>query len=243
MDNNDLIKKRLTELYNRSYSRGYTLYSGFLNMDEQSILASLNLPCVTWGGYDMAERVTAGFGDYVQREDFPVVCLCVKPVMQRFADNLNHRDFLGAIMNLGIKRELIGDIIISSNCGYVFCLEQISEYITDNLKRIKHTTVEVSLADRLPDTALEPPEAKELIVASLRLDAIISAVYKLSRNEASRLFAVDKVFVNSRQCSNSSYTVKNGDIISVRGFGRFIFESQIRTTKKDRAVVCVRIYR
>lgn len=233
----DLLKKRLEELYNRAYSRNYAVFSDFLNMDEQSELASLNLPCVAYGGYDNAERVVAGFGEYVDSDSFPIVCLCVAPVAQKFADTLTHRDFLGALMTLGIKRETLGDIVIENNCGYVFCLDNIAEYIVDNLKRIKHTSVSVTACDELPSIINAVPDSTEYIVSSCRLDVLICAVYKLSRSEASNLFSAGKIFVNSRQTENASYMVKENDMISVRGFGRFSFCRILRKTKKDRLVV------
>lgn len=235
-------EKRFNELYNRAYTKSYKVFSEFLNLEEQSILANTYLPCSTYGGYDMAERIVAGFGEEIEHTDFPIRCLIISPVMQKFADRLTHRDFLGALMNLGIKRELLGDIIIDNNCGYLFCLAHISEYIKDNLSRIKHTNVNVTQTDSLPDNLIKAPEPKELIVSSLRLDVLVSAVYKLSRNETSKLFSAGKIFVNSKLCENTSYQIKEKDIISVRGYGRFVFSIQLRNTKKDRLVVEIFIY-
>lgn len=235
-------EKRFNELYNRAYEKSYNVFSEFLNLEEQSILANAYLPCITYGGYDMAERIIAGFGETIEKADFPVICLIISPVMQKFADKLTHRDFLGALMNLGIKREMLGDIIIDDNCAYLFCLEKISGYIIDNLSRIKHTNVKVKQADSLPDNINQAPEPSELVVSSLRLDVLISAVYKLSRNEAAKLFSAGKIFVNSKLTENTSYQIKEQDIVSVRGFGRFSFSQQIRKTKKDRLVIEVIIY-
>lgn len=235
-------EKRFNELYNRAYTKSYKVFSEFLNLEEQSILANAYLPFITYGGYDMAERIVAGFGEDIEKTDFPICCLIISPVMQKFADKLTHRDFLGALMNLGIKREMLGDIIITDNCGYLFCLKPISGYIKDNLNRIKHTNVNVTETDSLPDNIIKKPEPSELVVSSRRLDVLVSAVYKLSRNEASRLFSAGKIFVNSRLTENTSYQIKDNDVISVRGFGRFTFSQQLRKTKKDRLVVEVSIY-
>ena len=235
-----MIEKRLKELYNRAYEKGYACFTDFLNMDGQSTLAGSYLPCVKFGGYDGAERIVAGFGDGISPQDFPIALLEISPASQRFADKLGHRDFLGALMNTGIKREMLGDIIISDNVGYLFCLEQIKDYIIDNLQRINHTTVTVREVDALPQGAVNLPQEAQLIVPSLRLDAIISAVFKLSRSESARLFLQDKVFVNSRAVSNSSYQVKENDIISVRGFGRLYYIETLRSTKKDRLVIRIK---
>ena len=237
-----MIEKRFNELYGRAYERQYKVFSEFLNLEEQSVLATSYLPCKKYGGYDTAERVVAGFGENVENSDFPIKCLVISPVMSKFADKLSHRDFLGSLMNLGIKREMLGDIIVSDNCGYLLCLEQIADYIRDNLTRIKHTSVSVKEVDSLPENIIKEPEPAELVVSSLRLDVLISAVYKLSRNEASKLFSAGKIFVNSKLTENTSYQVKENDRISVRGFGRFIFLEQLRKTKKDRLVVEIKKY-
>lgn len=237
-----MTEKRFNELYNRAFAHSFNVFSEFLNMEEQSILADTYLPCIKYGGYDLAERVVAGFGEDINTDDFPIVCLEIKPLMQKFADKLSHRDFLGALMNLGIKREMLGDIIIEENCGYLFCLNQISDYISTNLTKIRHTTVSVKQTNKLPLNVGRLPDISELIVSSLRLDVIVCAVYSLSRNECARLFKAEKIFVNSRLITSTSHSIKNGDIISVRGFGRFIFEGQVRTTKKERIVASVRKY-
>lgn len=242
MNNNMMNEKRFNELYNRAYEKSYKVFSEFLNLDEQNMLADLYLPYSAFGGFDMAERIVAGFGEGIGKNDFPIKCLIISPVLQKFADKLTHRDFLGALMNLGIRREMLGDIIIADNCGYLFCLEQIAGYIQDNLTKIKHTSVKVSEADSLPENIVAEPEQTELIVSSLRLDAMVSAVYKLSRKDASRLFLSGKIFVNSRLTENCSYRIKENDIISVRGYGRFVFAQQIRKTKKERIVVSIKIY-
>lgn len=238
----NMIEKRFNELYNRAYERGYTVFSEFLNLEEQSILEGSYLPCFKFGGYAMAERVVAAFGDDAENTVFPIAILQISPSNEKFSDSLTHRDFLGGLMNLGIKRELLGDILVSGNTAYVFCLEQIKDYILRNLTRIKHTTVKVTALAELPATAVNEPRYAELIVPSLRLDAVISSVYKLSRKDSCNLIKSDRVFMNSRQIKNTSCLIKQEDIISVRGMGRFKFIGQLRTTKKDRIVISVNIY-
>lgn len=239
----EMTEKRFNELYHRAHEKHYTTFTDFLNLQEQSILSKSYLPYKSFGGYEMAERVIACFGEDSEQAEYPIVCICIKPANAKFADKLSHRDFLGALMNLGIKRELLGDIVIENNCGYLFCLNSICDYILQNLDRIKHTTVRAELAETLPDTAVSTPESREMIISSLRLDVMISAVYKLSRREASQLIVQGKAFVNSCQTENGSYTVKEGDIISLRGFGRFRFVGLLRTTKKDRLVAEMIIYK
>ena len=234
-------EKRFNELYNRAYGRGIRCFTDFLNMEEQSILENTYLPCIKFGGYDGCERVVACFGEGADKYDFPIALLELAPVNQKFADKLTHRDFLGTLMGLGIKRELLGDIVVSENTGYLFCLDPLSDFIADSLTRIKHTVISVKRLDELPKSAVRETEEKQVIVSSLRLDALISAVFKLSRSESNKLFSQDKVYVNSKSVSNNSYQLKDGDIISVRGFGRIYYVSQLKTTKKNRIVVQIRI--
>ena len=238
-----MLEKRFNELYNRANQNYYPVFSDFLNLEEQSVLAKSYLPCVLYGGYEGAERVVAGFGDNVCEQDFPIRCVEIKPVNKKFADKLSHRDFLGGLMNLGIKRELLGDIIIFKNSAYLFCLDKISNYIKDNLSRVRHTTVDVNEVCAPPVKAVEPKGAEEMVIASLRVDVAVCQVYNLSRNECAKLFETDKVFINSRKLESRSYQLKEGDMVSVRGYGRFQFVSVVRKTKKDRLVAEMIIYR
>lgn len=235
--------KHFADLGRRAENSGRTVFSDFLGLSELSELKSMRISPNPhfWGGFSDAERVIAAFGE-CEIEDYPICSVLIKPVNKKFADELSHRDFLGSIMALGIKRDVIGDIIVSENCGYVFCLENIADYITENLKEVKHTTVKAEKCAELPSFAIPVPETEEYIVSSLRLDVLVAAVFGLSRKSAGELFAKEKVFVNG--ClKNASYTVSDGESVTVRGFGKFVFVRELRRTKKDRAVVEIKFYR
>ena len=240
-------QKRFEELASRSNERGYTVYSDFLGLSEISELCAVrfSVPVTLWGGYEDAERCVACFGDreyFTDNTDYPIKCICIRPVNQKFADNLSHRDFLGSLMGLGIRREVLGDIIINENCGYLFCLENIADYIIENLTQVRHTTVRCEWTENIPKNALPQPENREIIVSSERLDVIVSAIYKMSRSQVLPLFNTEKVFVNGATKISPSATVNVDDKISVRGFGRFIYKGVLRTTKKDRLVISVDIF-
>lgn len=230
-----MLEKRFSELYNRAYEKGYCTFSQFLNMYEQSELKNLFLPCVMYGGYETAERVVAGFGEGLQPSSFPIVCLCVKPLSLKFADDLTHRDFLGALMNLGIKREFVGDIIVVDNCGYILCLEHIAQYICENLTKVRHTAVKTEYS-QVPENVSEQVDKVSVFSNSKRVDALISAVYNFSRSESLRLVSGEKVFINSKLVLSAARNVEQGDIVSVRGFGRFRYVGEVKTTKKGRLV-------
>ena len=236
------LKKRFSELSRRADDRGYAVYSDFLTLAEQSVLLS-ELPYTELcGGYPAAERKLACFGESWGAEP-PTVWIKIAPISQKFADKLTHRDFLGALVGLGIKREVLGDIIIYENCGYLYCLESISEFITSELSQVKRTSVRCEITNAPPESSVSLPEEDKLPVASERLDALVSAVFKLSRTESQALFEAELVFVNSRTAKRPSAEPNVGDIVSVRGHGRFIYEGPCGQTKKGRLWVNVRIYK
>ena len=243
------LRKRMEELALRAEQRGIYTYTEFLNLAEQDMLVKRALPAGSasyrlWGGFMDAERKIACFGDkeccgYV--EEPPIVCLCIAPLQRKFAEPLTHRDFLGTLMGLGIRREMLGDIIVSDSSGYLFCLESIAPYIMEQLERVRHTTVQCCLVDP-PEMVIQKPEPVTVNVASERLDAIIAAVYSLSRKESQAFFSRELVFVDSRMVTNTSLEPATGTMISVRGKGRFYYEGILRQTRKGRLQVSVRIY-
>ena len=161
---------------------------------------------------------------------------------KKFADSLTHRDFLGTLMGLGIKRETVGDILIDNNCGYVFCEKKVARFIIENLDRVKHTTVRCEDVLSPPESIGALPEEQTVTVPSLRLDAVVAAVYKMSRSDSQALFMQKLIFVNGKMTVNSSYIPKDGEIISVRHKGRFVFCGKIGETKKQRLKISVRVF-
>lgn len=193
----DFIQKRFEELSSRAANRYYTTFSDFLNMEEQSELLALRLnsPFRLYGGYDGAERCIAAFGDECNECQFPISFIKIEPSSKKFADKLTHRDFLGSLMGLGIKRETLGDIIIKDNTGYLMCLDSVADYIIGSLDKVKHTSVKCSAVPELPQGVQSEPEEQQEIVASLRIDVLAAAVYNLSRS------AVKELLISARYLS------------------------------------------
>lgn len=241
----ELIEKRFLELARRADEKYYTTFSEFLNAGEEAMLLNLKLDTLfkLFGGYEGAERCVAAFGWDCEEAQFPISVVKIEPVAQKFADKLSHRDFLGTLMGLGIKREVLGDILIKDNVGYLFCLDSIAEYIVQNISKIRHTTVKCAVIAEVPASIQSSAVETEEIVASERLDVLVAAVYKLSRNAVKEYFNERKIFVNSVLCENFSFVPKEGDIISVRGKGRFVFNGVLGKTKKGRLVVNLSVYK
>lgn len=211
------------------YDRNRYAFSEFLGLAEQDdMLRQLKewpgLPYAFYGGVDGAERVVLRVGSpetLGYDEAWPIALVEVRPKNAKFSDELTHRDFLGSLMNLGLTRDRLGDIYIADNVGYVFCLDANASYIVEQLERVKHTSVVCKVVSELPELpALEPSEVL-VQCASLRVDLVLAKVYNLSRSAAAEQFTQGKVFVNGRMLEHGSYELEFGEIVSVRGHGRF----------------------
>lgn len=250
MDDVTLLKRKLTDTANRAYSQGIYAYSAFMSISELAIYKSMSkelnfIKSDTFGGYAAAERQVIRFGsadEYGYEGTYPLDVIKVEPLIAKFAQELTHRDFLGAILNLGIDRSLIGDILIRNNTAFVFCLNRISEFIIDNLTTIKHTHIKCTITEA-PDEILVPRfEELEIIAASPRIDAVVASLTKMSRSAVVELFKAGKIFVNSFCCQNHSAQLKEGDILVIRHVGKFIYDGAGNETRKGRVYVHMRKY-
>lgn len=242
------LKNRLIELADKAYSRNIYTYTPFLGLAEQQayygVEREVSYAGVSMeGGAPLCERKIIRFGDPGYEEAFPIVRLEIRPKTPKFAENLTHRDFLGAVMNLGIGRDVVGDIFLPDEKGaLLFCHENIADYIVENLDRVRHTNVACKRAEG--EIALESaePERISVTVASPRADGVISRVYNLSREESRELFNNGRVFINGIQTQNLSCQLKEEDAVTVRGFGKFIYYGQTGVSKKGKERVEVGVF-
>lgn len=245
-----VLKKRFMELARRADSNYHFTYTAFLSPVEIDVfyqmLPELNFVSYEiFGGSENSERQVIRFcpeGFSNQEEPFQITLIMVKPQIYKFADELTHRDFLGALMNLGIERDVIGDILVKDKVGYIFCGSQMADYIIENLDKVKHTVVRCSKLDELPHAIKPELKEEKIIVSSMRCDSIIAKVYNLSRSQSLELFREKKVFVNGRNVENNGMMLKDGDVVSVRGFGKFISHDSLYETKKGKLGVMVEKY-
>ena len=242
------LKNRLIELADKAYSRNIYTYTPFLGLAEQQayygVEREVSYAGVSMeGGAPLCERKIIRFGDPGYEEAFPIVRLEIRPKTPKFAENLTHRDFLGAVMNLGIERDVVGDIFLpDEKSALLFCHENIADYIVENLDRVRHTNVACKRAEG--EIALESaePERISVTVASPRADGVISRVYNLSREESRELFNNGRVFINGIQTQNLSCQLKEEDAVTVRGFGKFIYYGQTGVSKKGKERVEVGVF-
>lgn len=250
MNEQELCKKRLIDLSKQADIKGIVTFSGFLNLNEQNIYHTVQNQFYTktklFGGYDSAERQMVAFiPDALYYEyDYPIKCIRITPKYPKFAEKLTHRDVLGALMNLGIERNRLGDILCFEEEYYVFCEEGILAFILAELGKIRHTMVdlqeECEYAHLQANISLEE---KFDMIASNRIDCIVAKAFHLSRSESAELLASEKVFINGKCITNCNQSCDNGAIVSVRGKARFIFEDCNTISKKGKIRVKFSFYK
>lgn len=246
MENNNILLSAADDLYNLCERRGCAVFSRFYDGGEQAILQDNHLVygnSLLYGGNPACERKILGvFPDWEtpEYETFPITlvkCTC------SFKKDFTHRDYLGSLMGLGIERDRIGDIVVTEDAGYFFLHSSISEYVLANLKKIGSHGVKLSVENI---SQMEYPEGKfailKTVVASMRLDSVVGGATNLSRSKCAALIEHEKVSVNHRLTVESSAKVSEGDLLSVRGFGRFIVSSVEGETRSGRLHISLKKY-
>ena len=173
---------------------------------------------------------------------FPISMLEIRPLNEKFADRLTHRDYLGTLMGLGIERDLVGDIAVRENRAFVFVIEHMAGYVMEHLDRVRHTSVRCSLCGEVPEAFRPQLAEEELIVSSIRADAVLCRLYHLSRGKAQELVKDGKLLINGRVSLSVSYEPKEGDVIVLRGYGKSIFRGKRADTKKGKEIVVLARY-
>ena len=226
-------------------------FTDFLSLPELDLFyqnePQLKFAGVTvFGGTEEADRKIIRFGNPDElgyEEEFPIVCIVIEPLLEKFGELLNHRDYLGALMNLGIERENLGDIFIKGKTGYVFCLQRIAEYILESLTQVRHTHVKLRILETKEEFIQKEIEQIDVLTASERIDGVVSKIYNFSRSQSVEMFRGKKIYVNSRLCENNSYILKTSDVVSVRGCGKFVYNGVGYETKKGKLSVKIGIYK
>lgn len=183
------------------------------------------------GGHDAAKRKVVGFnGDAAKA----IVCLAAK--YRNAFVTITHRDVYGALMNLKISPEMLGDIYVLDDLICIYAMKLIEKDIVMNLTQISRLQVQFEKSDQ---PYYKPAEFKvfHCSVASLRLDNICSAMTNSSRSNAKDLILQKQVKVNHQIVEDLSVICHNGDTISIHRYGRFIFCETLKTTKKDRLLI------
>ena len=250
MKEDKLLIARMMELAQTAYRQNRYTFSHFLTPAELTLLDEMSselnfVDFDTYGGNENCERQMVRFGSermFGYEEEYPIAVLLIEPLSAKFAETLEHRDYLGAVMNLGLERDVLGDILIREKTAYLFCMENIADYLVASLDKIKHTNVKTGRIEGEIEGLQKTLKDMEVMVQSPRFDAVIAAVGRLSRSEAQQLFRDKKVLLNGRVCENNSMILKEGSVFSARGHGKYIYEGCGNTTRKGRVYVQLKKY-
>ncbi|MBR2284183.1 MAG: RNA-binding protein [Ruminococcus sp.] len=250
MPEDRLFAARLSDMAERSGRTGSCVYSHFFD-EGQCAAAERQLPHELppgilyrlWGGFPEARRkMLAVYPDYLEesvQEEYPMTCLTFT---YRKEDSLTHRDFLGSFMGAQLKRETIGDIVAGEGRAQALVTDTAASLLLSSVTKIGRTGVKIT--DTQPFD-MEVRQEFRLIsgtVASVRLDSLTALAANISREKAAGLIRSEKVEVNHLPAASVSMELNEGDILSIRGFGRFIFSGSGSETRRGRIHVELKKY-
>ncbi|MGZ9585081.1 YlmH family RNA-binding protein [Paenibacillus marinisediminis] len=242
--------ERAMEWVQRAADRHEIRITGFLDPRQISILQSLvnrnpDVHVRFDGGWADAERKRACIAPdyvYLEAESMGLQVLAVHSADQKWLE-LEHGDFMGAVLGLGIKREKIGDIHVHDHGCHIVVTEDIASFLDTHLRQVHRVSV---MTDVIPITELQPvhTELKEvqLFVASMRLDGIASDMFRLSRTKIVVPIRAGRCKVNWKTVEDPAELLKSGDVVSLKGFGRFKVMEVTGISKSGRIRVTAGIY-
>ncbi|HNX28931.1 MAG TPA: YlmH/Sll1252 family protein [Syntrophomonadaceae bacterium] len=242
------LAARLDDLAQQAL-QGNSVRSDFLDLRQQTLgeAVAVQYADILWkmdGGFDAAERKRLLLGPVWEDEeamDNHIEYIQIKPT-DKNETSLGHRDYLGAIMNLGIKREKFGDILVHEREAFVLVDKSLTDYLCQQLERVGHSRVVTERINR-EDLRLPKSEPAQIncTIPSLRLDAVLATACKISRSEAAALIEAGRVQLNHQVTEKIAAPIKVDDLLSVRGQGRIRLDEIQGISKKGR--YRVRIFR
>lgn len=240
------LRSRIEDTVRLCDKRGAPCFLGFLDLREQAEAQGILRSLVTdeqiafFGGYPDAERTVLSVSPpYYRAEesDFPLRTVAFRYRTQK---KLTHRDVLGTLMSLGIRRDAVGDILCGDGISVAFLREEIAAYVCEQVDRIggEGVTIIADYDGELP-ISIEY-ESRHETIASARLDSVIKALIRVSREQAAELIRIGAVSLNHQCVDSVSKSISEGDILSVRGYGRYYIDQIGPVTKKGRLALYAR---
>lgn len=207
---------------------------------------------IIYGGYENAERTmiimypekleTVFENNYFDYNNIVQIIRIILPNEMR--GKYNHRDYLGAIVKVGIKREKVGDIIVSLDGAEIITTKEMIEYLKSSLGELTRFSKSTFEIHKLEELNIAPPkiEIMNIIIPSMRMDSIVSEIIRTSRSKAMEFINSERVFINSELVTKNAKILKENDMITVRGKGRFKISKILNSTKKGNLVVEIEKY-
>ena len=224
--------------------------SFFLTLEEQketvSMLSRYNEVTFSFLPESETERkILFAYPSFLSKEEAieeskPISLLHACPKSEKFASFFTHRDVLGALMGLGIKREAIGDIIIHEKEAYIYAMSSIVAEIEKSLSQIKNNKVVIKeMGSLFCEYSLQYEEATYQ-VASIRLDAILSEVFNLSREESKSAINCGLVKASKHSSIKADLEPMEREAISMRGKGKFIYLKEEGKSKRGKSIILIK---
>lgn len=246
-----LLLARTLDRLELARTRSIPAHTGFLSPQERTAVEALLNACghprhLFFGGFPQAERTVCFFlpdwqeeENVLEGEDCPVRALRASFT----GGGLTHRDFLGAILGLGLDREKVGDLLVGQGVCDILVFREIAPYLRQNLTeagRAKLKVAEIDLSE------IAPPEKQVKVihdtVSSPRLDAVMAAGFAIGRSKAAGLISTGKVELNHRPCVKPDRTVNEGDTLTCRGLGKCVLKEVNGLSKKGRTILVLERY-
>ncbi|MBP3284580.1 MAG: hypothetical protein J6M02_03685 [Clostridia bacterium] len=240
------ICQRADDLAKECERKNRITFTSFLTPTEQAEIEQehyFNL--YFYGGLESAERKRAFFlPDYIDKETYDFSSFISAFTSKfRFA-NLSHRDFLGAILNTGIKRECVGDIYVHEEDVYILVTKEIAPYLSVNLTKVGRSGIQLKEIHPSEVRSNEPVyQERSFTVSSSRLDSVAAGLFQISREDMAKKIKLGVVMLNYLPCIDSSKEVHEGDVVSVRGLGKAEIIEFGGTSRSGRVFVIGRRYR
>lgn len=234
----NLLPARTADLINLCSKTNSPKFLGFLTNDELAVAIKqfkINNKYSIFGGYEAAERaMICAMPDWCDEVHFPITAITFT---YRSCDKLTHRDFLGALMALGIARETIGDILVDSGRAVVFVVDEVSKYIIAEVKKIGNVGVTLTEGFCEPLPQIGKKQSFSVTIASPRLDCIVAALCNTSRKQACEKIADGYVSVNSIGVTKATICIRPNDKVTIRQKGKFQIVSCDEHSKKGRIIL------
>ena len=228
---------RVADLLRRAEKSGQAVFSDFLDLREQELAkqAAGSTPTVFFGGFTGAERVMLGV-NVTEGADFPII-----PLDFTVYGSFDHRDVLGSVLGLGLDRAKVGDILLCDGGFRVFLADTVASFVASELSRVGRAPVKQAESGSLP-VSLPRREEHTDTLASVRLDSLVAAMANLSRADATALITRGMVMVNHLPVEKPSFSPEEGDVLSLRGYGKFEIDDLGGVSRKGRVIVRYRKY-
>ncbi len=243
------IERRIEDLMNRSMRTNQPTATGFLDPAELAkaqlfLKNSTGVRYIVCGGFEGAERNRLIFiPDYYEEDNFPKEEYITVIRAECSFGKLTHRDWLGSIMGLGIKRDALGDILVCDGYADIICTDKIAQYLADNLIKVGRYGVKTHIID-MGDILPPNPEfeVRTGTVASMRADAVVALAFGVSRTTAAQLIREGRLSVEHLLQQSTSAEIAEGELLSLRGFGRARVSRVGGTSKKGRIFLELNVF-